>query len=378
MTENLRSAKEGAEKNKACRSHVEKRNLTLRVVVNAVRAMVGGEAIDGKTLRMFEKDDHRLYGIAVRDLKYRDDGTTVDGTLVNLDGKTWMVTGVGRDPDGYKVFDLRAVDKSRPKQKGCVKHDVTIFQILEHAEKDQGVVEQEDERKRVNLVICIILVMAYVHVYRFIRKDPKTKKKRSDVELSEDDRAEVLGIRKFAWDKISCAKAVDAINAHELALLASDKDLQKKLGGENSLFGFLELDRFAAAGATGLMEKPLEFAEEYIPMVEHYIRGAQYAYRLGRVVCMQSCLAPLSAGGDYTELPPGVTLKQEEMATIPVICTREEAKEKGYGLATRALLARARDSEQICKWYEHVPLYRLMLFSRTGEDMMPTSENTSM
>lgn len=49
------------------------------------------------------------------------------------------------------------------------------------------------------------------------------------MELSEEDGTEALGIRKFALDTIRSAAAADLINAHELALLGSDKGLQKEL-----------------------------------------------------------------------------------------------------------------------------------------------------
>lgn len=95
---------------------------------------------------------------------------------------------------------------------------------------------------------------------------------------------------------------------------------------------------------------------------------------------MESCLAPLSAGGGRTELPLGVKLEHGEMVTT-FICTMEEVMAEGYGLGTRALLARARDSEETCKWYAHVQLYMLMLFSRPVRDdkpLKPTSEYTSL
>lgn len=120
--------------------------------------------------------------------------------------------------------------------------------------------------------------------------------------------------------------------------------------------------------------------EDYLPTVDHYMRGAQAAYKLGQVVCWESCMAPLAAGGPHTELPPGVELDDAETGTIRYWCTQKEVVADGCGLATRALLARARDSDDVCKWYAHVPLYRLMLFSRpsvTKGYISPTTENTS-
>lgn len=213
-----------------------------------------------------------------------------------------------------------------------------------------------------------------------IQHDPKIKRKKKVVELGKDEGEEALRIRKFALGKIKLAKAADLINKHELALLSSDKDLQMELEEKESLFGYLGLDRFELADYSGLMEEEMDFHKDHLDQVNHYIRGAQAAYRLGRAVCMESCMAPLAAGGDHTELPLGVKLEHGEMVTITFMIKPEEVGSEGYGLATRALLARARDSGETCKWYAHVPLYRLMLFSRPGRDekpLKPTSENSS-
>ncbi|CAN0113905.1 unnamed protein product, partial [Ectocarpus sp. 8 AP-2014] len=287
---------EGKEKNKENQPIMDDRNPKLKLVVEAVRAMKQGGAIDEKTMRMFEKDDCRLYRITVRDLNRRDDGTTVDGTVVTLDGKKWIVVSERRDGEGYKEFKLEAADKSR-KDKGTVRW-CTIFELPEHAD-DPGVVGQGEERKRVNLVICDMLCTAYVPVYKFIQGDPTIKREKKEVELSEEDGTEALGI----------AAAADLINAHELALLGSDKDLQTELKKAKSLFGFLRLDRFELVAYSGLMDKKMDFHKDHI-------RGAQSAYRLGRAVCMESCLAPLSAGGGHTELPPGVKLEHASNAPM--------------------------------------------------------------
>ncbi|CAM9726472.1 unnamed protein product, partial [Sphacelaria rigidula] len=366
--------KEGAKANQKNQPFLDDRYLTLGLVVEAVRAMKRGEAIAEDTLRMLEKDDWRLYGIAVRDFSPHDDGTTADGTVVTLKGKTWVVVSERRDGKGYREFKLHAAGKSR-KESGTVKWCTTL-DILEHAD-GLKVVKLEEERKRVELVICDILCFAYVHVYKFIMNDPKIKRKKQPIELGEAKGEEAKALRKLTLDKVKQSATADIINIHELALLGSDKDLQKEIGEANSLSGFLGLDRFAKAGYSGLMQKRMDFHGDHLHTVNRYIRGAQSAYRLGRPVCMESCMAPLSAGGDHTELPPGVKLEHWEMDMTTFICERGKVGSKGYGLATRALLARARDSDDMCKWYSHVPLYRLMLFSRAGKDMKPTSENGS-
>lgn len=374
VTENLRNHKELDAKVKENRPYVDRRNLTLKLVVEGLREVLRGGDISEDTLRLFEKDDCRLYGIVVRDLSRRHNGETVDGTVVSIGGRSWTVVSESRDGDGYKLFKLHSPDKSR-KSKGTTKH-CTTFDILQHA-VDSSVVRLEDERERVTLVLCVILCIAYVHMYKFIKDDPKIKRKKKVVDLSAEKREEVLIMRKEALEKVRRAATKDMINAHEMALLHWDGDLKGEFEKAKSLFGFLGLKRFEDVGFQSLIDQPMEFAEDHLPTVSHYIRGAQSAYKLGRPVSWESCMAPLSAGGCHTELPPGVELNHEEVGTIPFYCTTDEAREDGFSLAIRALLARARDSVGICKWYQHVPLYRLMQFSRPGKDMKPTSENSS-
>lgn len=329
MAENFQEAKEGAEKNKNNQPFMDTRTLTLGLVVEAVRAMRRGEPIAEDTLRMFEKDDWRLYGIVVRDLKLRDDGTTVDGTVVTLKGKKWVVVSAHRDGEGYMEFKLHAADKFR-KEKGTVKM-CTIFDILEHADVPENadglkVVAREEERERVNLVICDILCIAYVPVYKFVMNDPKIKRKKQPIELEETEGEEARLLRQWALDQVNSARAKDIINEHEFALLGSDKDLQVDLEKAKSLSGFLGLDRFEKARYSGLMEQRMDFHghhlvmmdfhPDYLDKVNHYIRGAQSAYRLGRVISLESCMVPLSAGGDHSELPPGVELEHSEASRI--------------------------------------------------------------
>ncbi|CAN0286723.1 unnamed protein product, partial [Ectocarpus sp. 4 AP-2014] len=65
VAENFQEAKDGAKQNKVNQPFMDHRNLTLGVVVEAMRAMKQGNDIADDTLRMFEKDDWRLYGIVV-------------------------------------------------------------------------------------------------------------------------------------------------------------------------------------------------------------------------------------------------------------------------------------------------------------------------
>ncbi len=373
---NLANAKELEARRKKDMVGADTRNLTLRRSLDDVGALVREGKLGLESLRRFEKHDHRLYGITVRDLSLRDDGTTVAGTEVEIDGKSWVVVSEKIGGDGFKYFKLCAADKSR-KKKGTTR-SCTTFDILEHAKDPAVVVSLEAEKERVSLAICVSLVLGCVHTPMFLKNDPKIKIKKSLVDLKDEEKVGVMAARKFAWEKVEGAKTSDLINQHELALLASDAGLAEELAKEESLHGFLGLDRMVIEES--LVWSKQKIHEDHLSTVDHYMRGAQSAYKLGRVVCWESCMAPLAAGGLHTELPPGVKLENEETDTIRFWRTQEEVVGDGYGLATRALLARARDSDDVCKWYKHAPLYRLMLFSRpsvTNGCISPTTENTS-
>lgn len=203
------------------------------------------------------------------------------------------------------------------------------------------------------------------------------KRKFDPVVLEEHEAKKQIDFRDSVWKEIVDARAADVINDHELGLLASDEGLQLELRGENSLARVLgiNLDTYF-----GLMREGKDYAPQHYSTVDHYIKGAQAAYKLGRVMSLESCMAPLSVGGDCDELPPGVKLEHEEQKRISLPITREEAREAGYGLAMRALVARARVSDELCQWYAYAPLYTVMLFRRPGRDekpIKPTTENTS-
>lgn len=100
VAENYQEATEGKEKNKENYPFMEDRNLTLKLVVEAVRAMKQVDAVNEKLCECSRKDDCRLYGITVRDLNHRDDGTTVDETVVTLDGQKGIVISERRDGEG--------------------------------------------------------------------------------------------------------------------------------------------------------------------------------------------------------------------------------------------------------------------------------------
>ncbi|CAN0465736.1 unnamed protein product [Ectocarpus sp. 12 AP-2014] len=341
------------------------RYLTRNDVIEAARAIEAGEEIDGVIMQKMEKEDPRLYGITT---------DPVSGTLVKLSGKEGRVVAARRDVDGYVEYHVELEGKHR-KTKGTNKK-LNTRQLLEAA-VGEGVVRWEEEVERLKTVFCAILSLVYCPLYKFVTNDPKVKRKKKPVDLKGEEGTEATNLREFAWGRIKNAPATHVVNSHEMKLLASDEGLEQELGEKGTLARVLgiNLDVYS-----GLVCERKDYAKEHYSTVDHYVKGAQAAYKLGRVMSFQSCMAPLSTGGVHDELPPGVRLAHEEQRRITLPITKQEASEAGYGLATRALVARARVSDELCQWYAYAPLYMVMLFSRPGRDkkpIKPTTENTS-
>ncbi|CBN74320.1 hypothetical protein Esi_0019_0124 [Ectocarpus siliculosus] len=345
--------REIAKKKKKDRPIPDTRYLTRNDVIEAVRAIKAEKEIDSVIMQKMEKEDPRLYGITA---------DPVSGTLVNLDGKKGRVVAARRDVDGYLKYCVELEGKHR-KTKGIAKN-VNTRQLLEAA-GGEGVVRWEKEVDRVTTVFCAILSLVYVPVYKFVTIVPRVKRKVKPVDLKGEDGKEAVELREFAWEKIKGAPATHVVNDHEKKLLASDEGLEQELCEKGTLARVLGINLDAYSG---LVHEPRDYAKQHYSTVDHYVKGAQAAYKLGRVMSFQSCMAPLSVGGVHDELPPGVRLAHEEQRKITLPITKKEASEAGYGLATRALVSRARVSDELCQWYASAPLYTVMLFSRPERD----------
>eukprot|EP00903_Cladosiphon_okamuranus_P015090 g13958.t1 len=245
-----------AKKKKEARPTVDNRYLTRADVIEAVRAIKAGNAIDDVIMRKMEKEDPRLYGTTV---------DPVNGTLVTLSGRKGRVVAASRDLDG------------------------------------------------------------------FVANDPKVKRIVDPVDLEGEKGTEAVELRQFAWREMkgkpatgvsatgvsatgvpatrvpsTGVPATDVINTHEIKLLASDGGLEQVLSTEGYLVEVLDIN---LVQYSGLVNERKDYAEQHYSAVDHYIKGAQAAYKLGRVISFQSCMASLAAklstGGVHDELPQG-------------------------------------------------------------------------
>lgn len=193
-------------------------------------------------------------------------------------------------------------------------------------------------------VVRSILYLAYVPVYKFVTTDPKVKRKKQPVVLEEQEGKAAVALRKSAWKHIEGAAATDVISDHELGLLSKDEELQRQLRGKKSLAKVLgiNLDTYS-----GLMCEEKGFAPQHYSTVDHYIKGAQAACKLGRVISLESCMAPLSVGGDRDELPPVARLETGRRGGFRCSICRRLSERRGM-VWPRGLLSRGLRSPTNC------------------------------
>lgn len=130
----------------------------------------------------------------------------------------------------------------------------------------------------------------------------------------------------------------------------------------------LGLNRYQQTKELGIVCDDKAFRESHLLLVNHFIRGEQSSWKLGRPTSFESCLAPISAGDVYNELPDGIKVPGHETTKTVSTTTCEKARECGLG--TRALLAKSRVGgvlEGCYKWLIHFPLYRLLEDTRPDE-----------
>lgn len=312
-----------------------------------------------------EKYSGTLYGIQVA-------GEKVQGTRVRpAGGKEGIVSSVSTQHGDTSVYTIRWTDGSES--------SYTTYEVLENAVEGQGVVSPGEDRTNFKIFLCATMVVVYVHLYLFVIQDSNQKKKPSkgSVFRKHAEKTKEGVVRDFAWDTIQGLRAADCVNEHELKLVSTDACLKKGVEKAGSLLGMLRLP----GDKSGLLEhKNLKFNSKHNSLVRHVLRGAQQAWKLGRFPTIESFITPV-AKGIVSELPSGCkALKEDEQEQTVFRVETSELKE--YGLAARAILARAsngkKGDEQRYTWLRYVPLHQIMLLTRPESKgtIRPTSENS--
>lgn len=334
------------------------RTLTVLDVETAAARLSRGQPVSQATRQKCEKDDYALYGIRL--------GIRV----TSVDGKKGVIVAANMDKeDGCNKFTIRWGQE----RDGGKIEQYSTHEDLRDADRGQGVVSLQDDENKFGTFLRALLCMVLTHVHDFIAHNDELKRVYHCVALDGDEREDIMAVRKDAWENTKGAAAADPLNPIELSFLASDTDLIEELEKEGSCLKMMGLDSVDST-VTSLVYGEYTFHPTHTSFVTHFVRGAQAAWSLGRLINMESCMAPISVN----ELPDGIVVCPLE--SDRTIYKKDAEHAEVYGLATRALLARARLlGTGSHHWLSHYPLYRLLLsISRPVAlgAIAATSENT--
>lgn len=321
------------------------------------------------TRRKHEKFDSTLYGV--------DIGTTVvSGARKGKVVKMEMV-------DGHTEFTIQWPAKQKDS-----KHPLSY--VLRMAENGKGVVSLKDANKRMDVYFLCLMCMVNVQVHKIITEDTGVEFKKPTPKLTKRDLdiSGVLTARKFAWDEIQKLNGLAMLNPREIELLkpVEDEHLVPDLGKPESCVSMMGLTRYRSARQLGLVNTQFKFHKKHLPKVNHYIRGAQASFQLGRLTNLASSIMFISKN----EIPPGSKAEvfirdspdEGDVATFTLVDVTK------YNLSVRALFPRARvagcgesddDIKPTYQWLKKYPLYRLPFLSRPdGKTIAPNSENSNV
>lgn len=290
----------------------EKRSLTLLGVTKALLDEGSNGPDFQAALEKLEKSDYRLYGIKVRCRGRKGKTGNEKGTVVARGGKRGEVVGfeAGKE-DGRNCFEIRWSG-------GGPREVFSTLDVLCGAERhggNDGVVSPLQNAQRAGLFLRGVFSMVNVQVRKYVIEDDlKVKRRRETTSLPPDTKKYIVRLRKRALEDIRETRATDTMSKYELDLLGeSDEGLLEELGKDKSFFKLLGLDRFDETTTLGFIEEERTFHTRHMVFVDHFVRGAQSSWKLGRPTSLESCLAPISVGEvDGGELPEGVELESYE------------------------------------------------------------------
>lgn len=355
----------------------EVRNLTLLDLTEAASCLDKGNPVSEEIWRKCEKENYGLYGITVR--RAGPTGETIPGTKVTSDkGRRGEVVEAKMD-EGYTVFTVEWSEGKSNRRSAYSTEDV-----LRDRDDNQGVATLEEAKEKMGVFLLATLCMVNVQVYRFITKNTKLENMSVSSEtrpLARDKKVDITKGRNHAWEETKKARAVDMLMDNEVTFLDSSEDEGLRVEmEEKTCFEMMGLINDARAHFTGLVRSTEDFQDKHLAFVNHFVRGAQASFRLGRPTNMASSMIHLSVN----ELPPGVqakTLKEQDTQLY------QPGEPTSFSLGMRCVLARARvkDSEEFgdggsstCQFLMRYPLYRLLDLSRADNlPLCPTTEHSN-
>lgn len=126
--------------------------------------------------------------------------------------------------------------------------------------------------------------MADVQYHEFITNNVKVQDAKGTCPLSRDKADDIMRGRAHAWEEMEAARAVDMLMPNEIDLLRSAEDpgLLGEMEVPKSCFKMMALDDYVRIGQFCLIKSNEDFNSKHLPFLNHFVRGAQTSFRLGR------------------------------------------------------------------------------------------------
>lgn len=357
----------------------ETRNLTLLDLTDTAINLQRREPIREDIWRKLEKEDYGLYGITVR--QTGASGETILGTTVKSENKKRAGEVVeAKMEKGYNVFTIEWSDR-----KGNALSVYTTREVLCSRDDGQGVVSLDEANACMRVFLLAALCMVNTQVHQFIDNDIKVENVKYLCTLPDGQKGnDIKAGRRYAWGEMEKAsvKAMDMLMDKEKQFLKSSEDegLLAEMK-DNTCFQMMGLDAYKKISIKGLVDSGEDFNPKSLAFVNHFVRGAQASFRLGRATNFAASTIHLSVN----ELPPGLELTTLEEKRFCVFNPGESMTK--YSLGMRCVLARARVKDSgddsngessTCQFLMRFPLYRLLDLSRVdGLPLCPTTEHSS-
>lgn len=346
----------------------EVRNLTYLDITTASTCVAKGFPVDEDTWLKCEKENYGLYGIKTR--REGVSGTKV--TSANSKGEVVEAKMV----KGYNTFTIEWSDARKKNS------EYTTGEVLRDRDDGQGVVSLDEAKQRMISFLLVARCMADVQFHEFISNNVKVHDAKSTRALSGNKADDIKDGRGHAWKETKSARGVDMLMPNEIDLLRSVEDpgLLGEMEAPESCFKMMGLHDYVKIGQLGLVNSNEDFNSKHLPFLNHFVRGAQASFRLGRPTNLASSMVFLSVH----ELPHGMTTTSN--ADANKVCFNPGENIKDYSLGMRAVLSRARVKDyggrskvsSTCQWLQRYPLYRILDLSRVdGGSVCPSTEHSN-
>lgn len=137
---------------------------------------------------------------------------------------------------------------------------------------------------------------------------------------------------------------------------------------------FKDAARGDTSGLAGMVKDTWKtLSKHHLKVANHYVKNLQAAFRVARLPCLESLVFTLT----YGELPLGLELDLPERDLYENHLQFKDVS--GFGVATRAVLAKAKKEGDFYGFLNYAPVIKLLSFTRPVEmgRVQPTSEHSN-